>query len=500
MFHNMSLQKQYFFVLSFLFFTCFSVAQLPPKRPQLSTSDSTKFFSFIPYQISITDSIVNYGKLFLNTPYHHGSSNGSSFDCSGFTSFVYEKFGYNLNHSSSGQAEEVSTVSSKNLKTGDLVFFSGRRHGKRVGHVGIVVTANENGKFNFIHASTQNGVIISNSDEPYYLKRFIKAGRVIFDNRMIAISPNTKMPKISSNDSISTKYQGPFLNSTQQTKKTIAAKFYRVKKGETLSSIAQKFGLTLAELKQKNNIRNSKINPKQRLKIKDSETVLLAQTIEQPIETEQKLSENKIATPIETKKTELLATTTQPKMLHTVQKGETLFSISNLYSISVEELKKINNLITNKIRFGQKLKLNQKTESTALASIPQKIEKTSEQKPEIPEQKLIHKVLKGESLIGIAKENNISVEDLKKINHLASTKIRFGQELKLTETIQSQKEVSVKRENSPTISHHKVQSGETFYSIAKRYDCKVSDLKKWNKKSANKIKVGEKLIIHTNTN
>jgi len=42
---------------------------------------------------------------------------------------------------------------------------------------------------------------------------------------------------------------------------------------------------------------------------------------------------------------------------------------------------------------------------------------------------------------------------------------------------------------------YKVKSGESFYTIAKSYGCTVEDLKVWNRKSGNKIKVGDKIII-----
>ena len=64
------------------------------------------------------------------------------------------------------------------LRKGDLVFFTSRRSGKNVGHVGIVVSAdNESGDFKFIHASVK-GVKVSDF-EGYYLGRYVGARRII---------------------------------------------------------------------------------------------------------------------------------------------------------------------------------------------------------------------------------------------------------------------------------------------------------------------------------
>jgi len=492
----MSLQKQILFISSFLFSSVFSMAQLHSEVSRSYAPDSTKINYLGPNHIAITDSIINYGKLFLNTPYHRGSSGVNSFDCSGFTSFVYRNFGYDLQRSSFDQAKQVDTIDRHNLKTGDLVFFSGRHRSKRVGHVGIVVMAREDGKFNFIHASVHNGVIISNSDEPYYTQRFIKAGRVIFNDQMLVVSPYVSIPKKNLSENFADNSSAPISSSAIQTKKVIPAEYHRVKKGETLSSIALKYGISLAELKRKNNIKGNKINPKQRIKVKDEETILLVETVKTPVNSASELAENQTETP----KAEQELPVNQTNILHSVKKGETLFSISKLYNTSVEQLKKINKLISSKLRFGQKIKLAQSNNSPTTNVITEKTETKIENNQTIKTENIaktqIHKIKKGESLISIAKENHLSVEDLKKLNNLTGTKIRFGQELKITQATETQKYPSVKKESAQKIIHHKVKSGESFYSIAKIYGCKIEELKDWNKKTGNKIKAGERIVIY----
>jgi len=190
----------------------------------------------------------------------------------------------------------------------------------------------------------------------------------------------------------------------------------------------------------------------------------------------------------------------QTNTLHSVKKGETLFSISKLYNTSVEQLKKINKLISSKLRFGQKIKLAQSNNSPTTNVITEKTETKIENNQTIKTENIaktrIHKIKKGESLISIAKENHLSVEDLKKLNNLTGTKIRFGQELKLNQAPETQKYPSVKKESAQKIIHHKVKSGESFYSIAKIYGCKIEELKDWNKKTGSKIKAGERIVIY----
>ena len=114
----------------------------------------------------------------IGKPYLHGSKGPNRFDCSGFSSYVYKQFGYNLSPSSRTQYTEGVKVERNDLQKGDLVFFTSRSSGKNVGHVGIVVSAdNKTGKFQFIHASIR-GVKISEF-EGYYVSRYIGARRII---------------------------------------------------------------------------------------------------------------------------------------------------------------------------------------------------------------------------------------------------------------------------------------------------------------------------------
>lgn len=114
----------------------------------------------------------------IGKPYVPGAKGPSRFDCSGFSSYVYKQFGYSISPASRMQYLEGEKVERNDLRKGDLVFFTSRSSGKNVGHVGIVVSAdNSTGKFKFIHASIK-GVKISEF-EGYYVPRYVGARRII---------------------------------------------------------------------------------------------------------------------------------------------------------------------------------------------------------------------------------------------------------------------------------------------------------------------------------
>lgn len=112
--------------------------------------------------------------------YRSGAKGPNNFDCSGFTSYVYNQFGYKLNASSRAQYSDGVEIDNGELRPGDLVFFTSPRSRGGIGHVGIVVSAdNENNTFKFIHAAISGGIQIDNSTAPYYKKRYVGARRII---------------------------------------------------------------------------------------------------------------------------------------------------------------------------------------------------------------------------------------------------------------------------------------------------------------------------------
>lgn len=133
-----------------------------------------------PAENPMLSDLLKESRRHIGKAYVHGAKGPSQFDCSGFTSYVYRQFGYNISPSSRAQFLEGEPVSRKDLRIGDLVFFTSRSSGKNVGHVGIVYSVDKaSGAFTFIHASIR-GVKISNF-EGYYVPRYLGAKRIIKD-------------------------------------------------------------------------------------------------------------------------------------------------------------------------------------------------------------------------------------------------------------------------------------------------------------------------------
>lgn len=125
---------------------------------------------------SLGEEIVAYAKQYLGCPYVYGGSGSSSFDCSGFTMYVYKHFGYSLSHSASAQANRGEYVAKENLQPGDLVFFLEYPTMDGIGHCGIYIGDGE-----FIHASSGSGycVKISTLLSGGYYNRYATARRLI---------------------------------------------------------------------------------------------------------------------------------------------------------------------------------------------------------------------------------------------------------------------------------------------------------------------------------
>jgi cell wall-associated NlpC family hydrolase len=116
--------------------------------------------------------VVRTALAYRGSRYVRGGTGRRGFDCSGFTSYIYGKYGVRLPHSSSAQASCGTPVSKSDLQPGDLLFFQTRGH--RISHVGIYV-----GGTKFVHASTpRGGVMVSSLGEAYYARRYKMARRI----------------------------------------------------------------------------------------------------------------------------------------------------------------------------------------------------------------------------------------------------------------------------------------------------------------------------------
>ena len=142
-----------------------------------------------------------------------------------------------------------------------------------------------------------------------------------------------------------------------------------------------------------------------------------------------------------------------------VQKGDSLWSIAKKYNTTVDNLKKLNNLSSNLLSIGQKLKIKG-TEIT-------------------PSNENIYIVKKGDTLYKIANMYNTTVDKLKKDNNLQSNLLSIGQELIVPSTLQT----------------YTVKKGDTLWSIANKYNTTVNELKKKNNLQSNLLSIGQILKI-----
>jgi len=176
-----------------------------------------------------------------------------------------------------------------------------------------------------------------------------------------------------------------------------------------------------------------------------------------------------------------------PFLIHTVQKGETLFSISKTYSVEQKELLKANpDLMYNGLQTGQQVKIPvlNKTEQPAV----------QEQLPAFTD----YKVKRNESLHFIAKNFDIEVEDILKYNPEARDGIKKGQILQIPrkndlERMNVQPAGQVPRDKSAAV--HRVSREETLYSISKRYQCSVDTLVKLNPQVKDGLWIGMELKV-----
>lgn len=214
---------------------------------------------------------------------------------------------------------------------------------------------------------------------------------------------------------------------------------HRVRSGETLSTIASRYGVSIAQLKMTNRIRTNLIRPGQRLRI--------------PFGGADAVSDTKI---------------------YTVKAGDTLSTIASRYGVSVVRLKRANRLSGDSLRIGDRLEI---PTQVAVSDAPKRVAKSR-----------THRVRSGESLYTIGKRYGVSVDRLKAANGLRRNTIRVGQELVIPTRSSGGAAVSEGKV-------HRVRSGDTLSEIARRYGTTVSKLRSANGLTSNRLRIGQELKI-----
>ncbi|WP_191963333.1 LysM peptidoglycan-binding domain-containing protein [Flavobacterium luteum] len=283
-------------------------------------------------------------------------------------------------------------------------------------------------------------------------------------------------------------------------------KFHKVRRGDSLSEIADKYSVTMSEIKKWNRLKNNKAPLGRNLKIITSESIAYKEKKEKKdtISVVNKVDivattavaqvqNNELKTPRELKtyKEEKVISFKDVTKLHKVKKGDNLGEISDKYGVTVAEIKKWNKLRNNNIPLGKSLKIisNERVVTTIRKEV-----KPTESIASIEKETDFYVVQQGDNLSAIARKNNVSIEDLKQWNNLSDNNIQLESKLKIADLINKQDELSTSKTEFKN-TEYTVQKGDNLGSIAKKNNVAVADLKTWNDLSENTIQFGQKLVV-----
>lgn len=175
-------------------------------------------------------------------------------------------------------------------------------------------------------------------------------------------------------------------------KKRTRTAYHRVRKGETLSSIARKHSVSVASIRKNNKIRGSNIRIGQKLKITGGK----------------KVSSRK------SKKSKRTRSST-----YTVRSGDSIYGIAKRFGASVAQIRKDNGIKGNNIKVGQKLNIH----GTKKVASSKSTKRSSRSRT--------HTVKKGDTLYGLARKYDVSVKSIQKANGLSGTSLKPGKKLKI---------------------------------------------------------------------
>ncbi len=289
----------------------------------------------------------------------------------------------------------------------------------------------------------------------------------------------------------------PFKNATKTAIATVVEKpsypigtttqYYKVKQGDNLSTIANKYNVDINDLKKWNKLSSNAISYGKVLTIIATENNTAITAAETKTNKTEKLKK-------EVKADTLVASNKSTNYI--VQKGDNLNTIAEQNNITVAQIKDWNKLSGSTIHAGMSLQVAEKDKEIetkeAIASTAVELKNIE------------YTVQKGDNLGNISKKFGTSIADLKEWNQLADTNIALGKTL-----IVAKNEIAINTAKATAASFKKtkiettalqhdylVKKGDSLFSIAKKYPgVSVSDLKRWNDISNEDIKPGMKLKI-----
>lgn len=273
---------------------------------------------------------------------------------------------------------------------------------------------------------------------------------------------------------------------------------HTVRAGESLFSIARRYGIDISSLRELNGMKSDDGNIRigQTIIIANKEESIAAADKEEAPEVQTK----KIPTTVKTSDVPLQSSVVKKKsentsrvVKHKVKKGESLGRIADDYAVSIESIRVLNRLKGSNIKIGQVLKI----ETDADPSLAQKADRDAAKRAE--KNVSVHKVKKGENLGLIAARYGITEEELKELNPKAikGNTVITGTTLKVVpgdEDKGSSEAVSSKVNKTPKF--YKVKKGETLSEVAGKFGLTIPQIKSKNKTiDENKLIVGQKIRL-----
>ncbi len=255
----------------------------------------------------------------------------------------------------------------------------------------------------------------------------------------------------------------PVSATTKKTKESSNQKYitHEVKAGESLFSIAQSHGVTIDYLKELNEIEGS------------GDDIVAGSKLKIAVDN--------------SKETKNIASKKSKTITHKVRKGETLARIADSYGVSIDAIKKANNLKKNTVKSGQKLTIKVVPEDAG--------ENLASSKPAAGKQ-ISHKVKKNETLGTIAARYGVTEQQIKKWNpkQVAGNTVYAGTKLKIVTSEPAKGSSAPQKKVNALPKNYKVKNGDSYEKIAKKFGVSVSQLKSKNKNKKT-LKTGETIRI-----
>lgn len=246
---------------------------------------------------------------------------------------------------------------------------------------------------------------------------------------------------------------------------------YTVRKGDTLSQIAEKFGSTTARLQLYNNFMGSNLKIGQKIHIPESDSLIAHN--ENPVTTE------KSNTPNEDVYTYEVAT------------GDTLSQIAEKFNVSTKSLKEANNLSGNMIKKGQGLLIPGKIASgDRNKNADQNVKSERDTNNTNLNNLADYTVRSGDTLSEIAEKFGTTTNKLESINNIKSSQLIAGRTIKVPGNVAE--EIQDETRNTFT---YKVKKGDTLFSIARKYNTGIDSIKDANGLYTSHLSVGKQLVI-----